>query len=203
MSLANQAVKQEAGYGMNSPLLSGLLEQISEQDYHEIMDVVPANQGVIDLFSRFRCKLYLPGCLDALRKLDSQVLDTPTKRQRALVKTIGLYKNKKASLDVILLWDLPNYLDKTILSSLVEYLLPHIRKQTLIHCYIHTRQSMPAVPGNYRYIDGKVYVHHPQAETITCPAYYQEVLHRMMAPFTVQRSILLSNGLQEYVLHTR
>lgn len=201
MSLASRVPTQEAGYSMNSPLLFKFLEQLPEDGRYEFLDSTPANQGQLDFFHRFHCKLYLPGCHHQLCELNSEVLDTPTKRHRALVKTLGLYKNSKAALDMILLWDLPNYLDKPILSALVEFLLPHLKRQTVMHCYIHTRQSMPAQAGNFRFQNDKIDVEYPTGQS-ACPAYYQEVLHKLMKPFTVQRSILLSNGLQEYILHS-
>lgn len=201
MSLVSVVDKPEAGYRMNSPLLFELLQGLSEEGCHQFLDIMPATPGVLDFFSQYHCKLYLPGCVNELWNLRADVLDTSNKLNRAFVNALGLYRNNKAKLDVMLLWDLPNFLDKPILSGLIEYLLPHTNNMTRLHCYVYTRQSMPASPGRYQFApERKIWVEHQTEQTISCPAYYQEVLHKLLFPFVVQRSILLSNGMQEYVL---
>ena len=57
------------------------------------------------------------------QKFDEQ--DTPHKVNRRLVKLLGFKKKNKAELDLIMLWDLPNYLDTKLLNSIIEYLLPY------------------------------------------------------------------------------
>lgn len=201
MSLVSYVDKSPAGYRMNSPLLFQLLQSLAEEGYYQFLDITPATPGLLDYFSQYHCKLYLPGCINELWRMTAEELDTPHKLNRALVGSLGLYRNNKAKLDVILLWDLPNYLDKQILSGLIEYLLPHTANTVYLHCYIYTRQEMPASPGRYQFTpENKMWVEHPSEQMIACPAYYQEVLHKLLHPFVVHRSILLSNGLQEYIL---
>lgn len=201
MPLASYVDKPEAGYRMNSPLLFQLLQGLPEEGYYQFLDITPATPGLLDFFSQYHCKLYLPGCVNELWQMKAEDLDTPHKLNRALVNSVGLYRNNKAQLDVLLLWDLPNYLDKQILSGLIEYLLPHTTNTVCLHSYIYTRQEMPASPGRYQFTsDSKMWVEQQSQQTIPCPAYYQEVLHKLLKPFVVHRSILLSNGLQEYIL---
>lgn len=201
MELASRAVGQDDGVAMSSPLLFDMIRHLSDEEHHEILDVLPARQGVLDLFSHLPCKLYLPGCADTLCQLDTDKLDTVTRLNRALVHALGFYKNTKASLDVIFLWDLPNYLDKRVLASLIDYLRPHMSAKVKLHIYIHTRQRMPLSPVRYSITgDGKVWVDDNTPATRACPLYYQEAIHTLLYPFKVNRSILLATGLQEYIL---
>lgn len=189
-----------AGYRINSPLLYEHLYGLPEDGYFQFLDVTPATPGLLAFFAQFHCRLYLPGCVDELWRMDSDKLQTADLLQTALSQNLRLAQGKPARLDVILLWDLINYLQQPVVTALIEYLLAYTCDTTVIHSYIHTRQSMPAAPGRYQFTaDGGINVETQTDSVSVCPAYYQEVLHKLMKPFVVQRSILLSNGVQEYL----
>ena len=156
-----------------------------------------------DYFSQFHCKLYLPGYRDRLLTLR---VDEETPEQclpQAFADGIPLTTGDNTGLDLVLLWDLPNYLDKQVLTALAAYLAEYCTRRASLHCYIHTRQAMPAQPGDYRLTaEHTVMVDIPAPWTATSPMYYQALLNKAFAPFRVQRGMLLANGLQEYILHT-
>ncbi|VAW96475.1 hypothetical protein MNBD_GAMMA21-1028 [hydrothermal vent metagenome] len=200
-SVAEHLAPQQSGYAMNSPLLFGLLDGYSEDTYYEILDVNPANQFQLDYFSRVHCKLYLPGSGQQLLAMNPDEYDTQTKINRALVKNLQLYKNKKTHLNLIMLWDLPNYLDTRLLNELVQFLMPHAQDDVMLHIYIQTRESMPGLPGHYTFQgDNKIWVENNSTNSIPCPMYYKDALQKILSPFVVQKGVLLSNGLQEYLL---
>ncbi len=200
-TVAEHLAPQQTGYAMNSPLLFGLLDKFDADHYYEILDVNPANQFQLDYFARVHCKLYLPGCGQQLLEIDMEKLDTQTKINRALVKNLQLYKNNKANLNLIMLWDLPNYLDTRLLNEVVQFLLQHTNDNVMLHIYIQTRESMPELPGNYTFqSDNKIWVENNSNNSTPCPMYYKEALQKILSPFMVQKGVLLSNGLQEYLL---
>lgn len=204
MSVAPQLLPQESGCIINSPLLSAIVDGFLEQDYIEILDTMPASSQLIDLFSACHCKLYLPACHLTLTELRLQQLDTETKLNKALTKSIGLRKQNKAGLRLILLWDLPNYLQANTLRALIQYLVPHCSANVILHTYIHTRENMPATPGLYRLQrDKRVAVEQSDTQTCPSPMYYQEALQKAMSPFIVKKGILLSSGMQEYIMQRR
>ena len=193
--------KQEEGISMNSPILFDLLSRLSKEEHYEILDMLPASQGVISSFSNIHCKLYLPGCMNQLRDMTTERYDTVNKLQRAFTKSLKLHKKCIASLNVIFLWDLPNYLDKNILEGLIEYLSYHMHENVKLHFYIHTKQQMPASPRVYTISpESKVHIEHKSEPMINSPRYFQETLQKIMSPFKVTRSMLLSCGIQEYIL---
>mgnify|MGYP000116712367 CR=1 FL=1 len=200
-SVAEHLAPQQTGYAMNSPLLFSLLDKFSENTYYEILDVNPANQFQLDYFSRVHCKLYLPGSGQQLLALSPDEYDTEMKINRALVKNLQLYKNKKAHLNLIMLWDLPNYLDTHLLSALIQFLMPHAQNDVMLHIYIQTRETMPEQPGHYIFQgDNKIWVENNSTNMKPCPMFYKEMLQKILTPFAVQKGVLLSNGLQEYLL---
>ena len=201
LTKVDQQVSQETGVAISSPLLFDLLNSLSNEEYHEILDILPASQGVIDSFSSFHCKLYLPGCVKELCEITSDKYDTANKLHRAFTRTLGFYKKRRASLNVIFLWDLPNYLDKRVMRGLIKYLSDHMHESVKLHLYIHPKQQMPATPRTYSIMpEGKVWLENSDNATIKSPLYFQEALLSLLHPFKVNRSMLLSSGLQEYIL---
>lgn len=192
---------QQAGETTSSPLLFSLLDSLDPELRHEILETCTPSRSTIEYLSDYRCKLYISNSNKELATLDAESLDTPTKLNRAFIKALNLYKNHTAQLDVLLLWDLPNYIQPSLFPALIEYLLPHMSKAATLHCYIHTSSLMPEQPGQYHILDDKtVRISHHSERTRSCPCYYQEALHKLMTPFRVKRSILHTNGTQEYLL---
>lgn len=192
---------QESRLISKSPLLFSLLDKLDPQRRYEILDTGPASGSTINTLSNYRCKLHITNSSTELCAMDTAKLDSAHKLNRALVKSLQLYKSQKANLNLILLWDLPNYLQTEILSGMITYLLPHTSKDAYLHCYIHTASMMPETPGKYSIMqDSQVMVEYSTDGKRPCPAYYQEALHKLMSPFRVKRSILHTNGIQEYLL---
>ena len=200
----NQQVSQENGAAISSPILFDLLNSLSKEEHHEILDILPAKQALIDSFSSFDCKLYLPGCLQDLCEMTSDRYDTENKLHRAFTRTLGFYKKQSASLKVIFLWDLPNYLDKPVMTGLIKYLSQHMHESVKLHLYIHNNQQMPALPGVYSIMpEDKIWLKNNSDATVKSPLYFHEALQKLLHPFKVKRSMLLSGGLQEYILELR
>jgi hypothetical protein len=201
MRAINQTAEQEARYSLKSPLLFGAVQALAPEMRHEILDLAPANPDTLDFFSQYRCRLHLPGCRDQL--LQQRCGDDPEAMPRALplADYMPWPQDKYVPLDLVLLWDLPNYLDRQTLHELIAYLAPAITPNTVLHVYIHTRQVMPVRPGDYRLSDTQlVLVDAPSPWSATSPMYYQELLHKLLTPFRIDRGMLLANGLQEYIL---
>lgn len=201
LTKVDQQISLEDGYAINSPILFDLLKVLSKEDRQEILDVLPANKEFIDSFSDFFCKLYLPGCIQDLSEMTPERYDTENKLHYALTRMLGLYKKNKASLNVIFLWDLPNYLDIKILKGLIDFLSQHMNKNVKLHFYIHTKQQMPDSYGKYSIMpEGKVWLVNKSDAYVKSPLYFQEALQTLFYPFKVRKSMLLSAGLQEYIL---
>lgn len=197
----DRQVYQDDGHAISSPLLFDLLNELSSDEHHEILELLPANKEFIDTFSNFSCKLYLPGCMKELHSMTSVKYDTEIKLQRALTRRVGFNKKRNESLNMIFLWDLPNYLDKNIMKGLIGYLSQHMHEKVKLHFYIHTKQQMPSMPGIYSFMpEGKVWLEKNNETTTKSPLYFKEALQTLLCPFKVKRSMLLSGGLQEYIL---
>lgn len=204
MRSVNQPAGQETRYRLNSPLLFGVLKAWDPEAHINILDLTPAYPVLLDYFSNYHCRMHLPGCRDELLSLlvqDDQDREILPKKFNQL---LPLHNTSSTSLNLILLWDLPNYLDKVLLSALVDYLKPYLDKHCVLHTYIHTRQRMPAQPANFRLtLEHNILVETSADWNTSSPMYYQELLHKVLSPFHVDRGMLLANGLQEYVMRIK
>lgn len=200
-SVAEHLAPPQTGYAMNSPLLFDLLNNWNDERYYEIFDIAPANQQQLDYFSRVHCKLFLPACSERLMAIPINEETQEDEILQELAACIAFRRTEKANLDLLMLWDLPNYLDPRLLQEWVRFILPHCQSDAVLHMYIQTREKMPELPGRYRFCSGqKVTVENRSTTMAKCPMYYQEALHKILHPFRVKKGILLSNGLQEYLL---
>ena len=201
MSVVNDVLERKI---INSPLLFDMLANMSSIHKHTILDVGRVSGSSIEFFGDYWCKLYISNSVSEIHKLDPAIIDTPHKWHRALVKTLEFYKRKKADLDVILLWDLLNYLTPDHLDGLISYLLPHSSERVLIHAYLYSARQMPAVPANYHILkDNTVAIDAGSAIQTDCPMYHQTVLQKYMSPLKVNRAVMLSSGIQEYLFQLK
>jgi len=184
-----------------SPLLFDVLDKIDPEKRYEILDTGPASSDSLEFLSQYWCKIHISDSRNSLCELNTEKLDTPYKLNRALVKSLMLYKNKKSNLDCLFFWDLLNYLQPDIFPALIDYLLTHTHQNTVLHCYLYTSSLMPESPGRYHILENKqVRIENNSPVTRKCPTYYQGALNKLTYPFKAKRSILHSNGMQEYLL---
>jgi len=201
MALISLKPVEGNSYESNSPLLFDVLSKINQDEFYEILDIGPANSTSIEYFNNYHCKIHICDSMDELCEMTTDKLNTINKLNRAFVKALSLYKHQKNKIGIVLLWDLPNYLQPEILSSLIQFLEQHTNKKIIIHAYIHTSRLMPASPGRYSIIQhNNVLMQNDNiGDKTECPMYYQDALHKYMKPFKVKRSVLQANGIQEYL----
>lgn len=204
MRAVNQRIEQDSRYLLNSPLLFGVLTALDPESRVDILDLAPVNRELLDYFSSYHCKLLLPACRDSLLKLQLEEDQDEQILPRIMNKLMPRPDSNVKPLDLILLWDLPNYLDKQVLAGLMHHLTPWIDSHSVLHTYIHTRQNMPVQPADYRLTqENKLQVTISSDWHADSPMYYQELLHKALKPFRVERGVLLANGLQEYILRIK
>lgn len=103
--------------------------------------------------------------------------------------------------DLILCWDLPNYLTLDALSALMNAIGHRARPGALAHALIfYAEPDMQESPG--RFIptpDGELMDCSPESRMIAAPRYSPEALSKNSGRFVIDRARLLSNGMQEFL----
>lgn len=104
-------------------------------------------------------------------------------------------------LDLILAWDLPNYLNLTALRALCDLFSRRAAPGCRLHMLIaYSRREMPAAPARYVPEDGgKLRQVGATDGIVSAPRYSPEALGAAVGGFGYERGVLLANGMQEFV----
>ena len=106
-----------------------------------------------------------------------------------------------ARFDAILAWDLLDYLGAAGLAVLGERLAPHCHPRTLLHAMVAREGKLPAQPARWEIVDEQTIRQWPQGGPLLDAVRLTDAsLQRALGAFRVDRSYLLQNGLQEFLL---
>ncbi|MBU2478679.1 MAG: hypothetical protein KKA36_06275 [Gammaproteobacteria bacterium] len=183
---------------INSPLFKTLIDYVQTAGRCSVLDLGPAFGSNVTFFGELRCKLQIADCAAALLELNAREEIGPEVYARELQRLLPLAG--KHPFDVILTWDLLNYLHKPLYTALMTHLSPCVSGDTWLHAYISSRRDMAASPQQYRpNHEGRVVLMDASAATQPSPCYPQQTLRTLMPRFDVSRATLLQNGMQEYL----
>lgn len=162
-----------------------------------VLDLGTIRSGTVDLFGPYRCRLDiidLPNTLPALAAMED-----PDERRACLSKLFNVHAREP--LDLVLCWNLLNYLGRDEIHQLIELLAPRFQPATRLHAMMeYASPLMPATPGHW-IPDANARLHASQVdeEQIESPRYKPKELERIMPQLAPERTVLLGNGLQEYL----
>ncbi len=182
----------------SSLALNDLLAPLRSERKHHVLDLGPACGSNIEFFSGFRCKIYVADLFDALVPQSSDAPEPGRVRPRLFDRQplIG----SRTHVDIVLAWDVLNYLKANALLDLFGQLRQFCGQGTMLHALIWGRNEIPAAPMRFRITDDRhVTFDVSSPVTRTNPRYAPREMERLMAGFRVCRSYLLRNGMQEYV----
>lgn len=191
---------------LRTPLLGSLLERVRAEGRKVILDLGSARATTVELFNRFHCRLDIVDLATGLEELNGQE-DTGLLVDH--VESI-LPMRREEPTDIVLCWDLLNYLQRPVLTSIMNNITSRSRAGTLVHALImYSSRNMPASPGIYfphdkimkepdDIVDQLVCVP-TTAEECEAPLYTPDILKRCMQGYYIERAVLLSNGMQEFL----
>ncbi len=187
--------------GLGAPLFEQAVAALDPERRVVVLDLGIIRAGTVDLFSAYRCRLdiiNLPDILPALAECDE-----PEQRHARL----GELFDSRASepLDLVLCWNLLNYLQRDDIHALIELLVPRLKPATRLHALIeYASPLMPATPGHWiPDADARLHASQVDEEQIESPRYKPKELERIMPQLAPERTVLLGNGLQEYLFRPR
>ncbi|MGI9329801.1 MAG: hypothetical protein ACR2QB_03720 [Gammaproteobacteria bacterium] len=181
----------------NAPLFRSLIERIPEDERWVVLDLGAVCPAVISLFGGRRCRLDIADVAQGLAGLQE-----PMEPRDLRIATEALLPELHAeAADLVLCWDTVNYLNRDALTALMARIRDRCRAGTLVHalnCYSHAQ--MPIEPGHYvPQDDGSLINATICDEQRDAPRYSPEDLGLCMQGYTIDRAMLLSNGMQEFL----
>jgi len=178
------------------PLLTELLAGDSSDHCRIWVDLGRAQSGLVEKLTGGRNRLIvtdLPGAredADAQWHLPDKVLD-----KACLVEPV----------DCFLCWDLLNYMSLDQLGDLSHRIVRRACAESRLHALIqYSGTSMSQVPGRYGLeADGQLCFIPADAPETKTPRYSPKALEKAMPELQVQRTMLLNNGMQEFIFGIR
>ena len=184
-----------------APLFERILQEEESDQRQLVLDLGGPCQSLIDRLSAPRptrieiADLVAGGDLDELRHLGPSEDAGLPDLNRFLPQSSG------EPLDLILCWDLPNYLNLGTFAELCRLLGNRAAPGCRLHMLIaYSKREMPAQPARYSLKDdGQLIQKLDDAETVAAPRYSPEALGEAVGGFDYERGILLANGNQEFL----
>lgn len=176
--------------------LNALLGLLRADRKYSILDLGQALGGNIDFWSQFRCRLQIE---DFYRYYLPLKASAPEDSDKPLLEGLLVFA-PETSFDVILAWDLFDYLNLEELETLIRRLGTLCRRGTLLFALVSSLPRIPAEPIVFRILDGERMIYDVRTqETRPCPRHQPRDIAKLMARFNVSHSFLLRHGVQEYV----
>jgi len=178
--------------------LNVLYYQLRYERKYNILDLGPALGANVDFFSQFPCKIYIEDLYRTLASFDYFSPEDGFTPQDVFEYLLPYGESTR--FDVIMGWDIFNYLERDEFSSLIAHLAKYCRKGTLIFSLISTLKHIPEKPTTFRILNQEQLLYQVNSSVLkTCPKYQQTDLNHLMPNFRVCNSFLLRNGFKEYL----
>lgn len=183
----------------SSPLIHEVVAKFDDTTRHVILEPGFATSGTLGLLQGKRCRLLVANATSALSALDEKSQDKEflSKEVATLIFDAG-----KEKIDTVLCWDLLNYLSLPLLKIFTARLAAIMAPGGMVHAYIHSAYAtMPQCPQRYTLLGenlAQCLDRHQDARKT--PRYSFRALEQNMDGLHIDRSMLLRNGIQEYLL---
>jgi hypothetical protein len=178
--------------------LNLLYNQFKKDKKYRILELGPAIGGNIEFFSQFRCTIQVEDLYSTLSSFD--YFSPEDGFSYEAVFSYLLPYLRKARFDLILAWDLLNYLDREEFRHLIRHLSKYSRAGTLLFGLISTQKHIPETPCHFKIIDDEYLEYRFNSSILkTCPQYAKSDFDSLMPEFRVCNSFLLRNGFREYL----
>jgi predicted TPR repeat methyltransferase len=180
--------------------LKALIEQIGDESIQGVLDLGPAVGTNVDFFSNRSRNFYVADLFRELEKKRLDASDSDKDWESVFVELLPY--EEETRFEVILAWDVLNYLQKYQIEGLAKAIQPFCKSGATLYAQIATRKSMPAQPRRYHILGSDRLLYQTPGQALrSAPLYCEPDLRRMLPGFEVKNTYLLRNGTQEYLFY--
>lgn len=176
---------------------------------HNRLNQMEGKIGVLDLgrpcnanvqfFSQFSCKLHIVDLYSFFNEMNGVVAHDEV-RLLEVEKYVEqhILTQQNVEFDVILVWDLMNYMEKNLLQTFFKVIIKYCHKGTLLFVLNASQQLIPNNPSFYKIVRPDCLGCEQETVSWTqSPRLTPGDLQRFLPGFVVYRSFLLKSGMQE------
>jgi hypothetical protein len=179
-----------------SPGLEEAVRTVPDDATCKVLDLGPSVAANVDFVSKFASYLQI---VDAIDREPAASEGGPAGTDR-LSNLATLIESHRRSFDLVLAWDVINYLSmdqaERLVASLAELCLPNAR----FHAIFFASDTMPAIPNRYRIInDARLAYEAVTTEVRGAPELPPAAVAKLLKRFQVEHSFVLQHGVHEYV----
>lgn len=186
------------GTAFKSLAFGTLVEHLGGRADCCVLDLGRAFGSNVEFLSRFASKVVIEDLRHTLAALETPY--SGADRVCCPLFPALLPWHEDTRFDLILLWNLLDYLERDDISRLATHLASHCRPGALIYAQVSIRPKIPLMPSNFKIIgDGELDQIMDAGGERDSPRHTQIKLQEALHAFHVKRSFLLRNGLQEYL----
>jgi len=183
---------------LNAPLFRSLLERIDKKQRIVVLDLGAVHAGTIATFVSYRCRLEFADLAEGLEKI--QAAKFPALLDELVAGLLPPPGTEPT--DIVLAWDLLNYLERPALTALMAGIAERLRPGALVHALIvYSDSRMPTRPAAFVPLEDQQLqdLSADRGPERPAPRYSPEDLSRCMPAFKIERGRLLGNGMQEFL----
>lgn len=184
----------------HAPLFYDLVTRLDSEKRHVVLDLGAASTSMLALLGGSRCHAEIADLahFGGISRLNSA---EPGEALASAAETLLPNRRTEDAIDIVYCWDLPNYLTLKSLSALMVAIGHRARPGALAHALVcYADRDMKAQPGRYVPTADEELIDVSRASsTVEAPRYSPVELGENMGGFVVDRSRLLSNGMQEFL----
>ena len=184
----------------HAPLFHELVTRPDEDKRHVVLDLGAASTSMLAVLGESRCHAEIADLahFGGIHRLNSA---EPGEALASAAESLLPNRRTEDAIDLVYCWDLPNYLTLEALSALMVAIGHRAMPGALAHALIcYADREMKAEPGRFVPIaDGELIDMSTTSTTIEAPRYSPVELGENMGRFAIDRTRLLSNGMQEFL----
>ncbi len=185
---------------LRAPVFADLIGGLDEGQRHVILDLGPARSGLIERLNVLRCRLDV---LDLTRHLSHliQLQSDDDERAQQAILAKSLPSGRPEPVQIVLCWDLLDYLPLAVTARLLTLLRERLAPAARLHALVeYASPHMPISPRRIGpNLEGNLLVEATAPELGPAPRHSVGTLASHLPGFRAERSMLLGNGMQEYL----
>lgn len=211
MSQAAAIALDGAPQRLRVPLLARLMSEVTDQERVVVLNLGGCSHGLVNMLSAYQACLHvvdLPSEINAIRQVDRDAPGAAKTMTAVLDALLPDLRDEPA--DLLLCWNLLNYMDTVALQGLAAALSSRLRSTARLHAVMeYATEHMASEPALWTPDVGTESLDEARVDhvlvtaaghaSMPAPRYTPRQLEGLLAGFKIDATMLLSNGMQEHL----